>query len=172
MLSEKINTLINEQIQKEFYSAYLYLGMEAYFSSLNLDGFANFFRIQVQEERDHAMKFFDYVNQKGGEVKLLQINAPESNFESAEEIFALTLGHEQFVTHSIYNIVNAAIDERDHATNAFLQWFVTEQVEEEATMEKYLNKLRLIKDDPNGILMLDAEMAQRVYTPPATEAAP
>ncbi|OPX45764.1 ferritin [Ruminiclostridium hungatei] len=167
MLSEKINKILNEQIQKEFFSAYLYLGMEAYFTSLNLDGFANFFRVQVQEERDHAMKFFNYINQKGGKVELLQINAPEANFESAEEIFALTLGHEQFVTQSIYNIVNAALDEKDHATNTFLQWFVTEQVEEEATMEKYLRKLQLIKNDPNGLLMLDAELAQRVYTPPA-----
>ncbi len=169
MLSERINKLINEQIQKEFYSAYLYLGMEAYFSNLNLDGFANFFRIQVQEERDHAMKFFDYINQKGGTVELLQINAPDAKFESAEEIFAMTLNHEQFVTQSIYNIVNAAMDEKDHATNTFLQWFVTEQVEEESTMEKYLRKLQLIKNDPNGLFMLDAEMAQRVYTPPAAE---
>ncbi len=169
MLSERINKLINEQIQKEFYSAYLYLGMEAFFSNLNLDGFANFFRIQVQEERDHAMKFFDYINQKGGKVELLQIDAPEANFESAEEILAKTLNHEQFVTQSIYNIVNAAMDEKDHATNTFLQWFVTEQVEEEATMEKYLRKLQLIKNDPNGLFMLDSEMAQRVYTPPAAE---
>ncbi len=167
MLSERINKLLNEQIQKEFFSAYLYLGMEAYFADLNLEGFANFFHVQVQEERDHALKFFNYITQKGGKVELLQINAPEAKFESAEEIFALTLGHEQFVTHSIYNIVNASIEERDHATNSFLQWFVTEQVEEEATMEKYLKKLQLIKNDPNALLMLDVELAQRVYTPPA-----
>lgn len=166
MISEKINKLLNEQIQREFYSAYLYLGMEAHFSNLNLDGFANFFRVQVQEERDHAMKFFNYINQKGGKVELLQINAPKANFQSAEDIFSLTLGHELFVTQSIYNIVNAALDEKDHATNTFLQWFVTEQVEEEATMEKYLKKLQLIKDDPNGLFMLDSELAQRVYTPP------
>jgi len=169
MLSDRINKLLNEQIQKEFYSAYLYLGMEAYFSNLNLDGFANFFRIQVQEERDHAMKFFDYINQKGGKVELMAIEAPEVNFKSAEEIFDATLRHEQYVTQSIYNIVNAALEEKDHATNTFLQWFVTEQVEEEATMEKYLRKLQLIKNDPNGLFMLDSEMAQRVYTPPAAE---
>lgn len=167
MVSERLNKLINEQIQKEFFSAYLYLGMEAHFSSINLEGFANFFRVQVQEERDHAMKFFNFLNQKGGKVELLPINAPEAKFESAEEVFAITLGHEQFVTHSIYNIVDAALEEKDHATHAFLQWFVTEQIEEEATMEKYLKKLQLIKNNPNGLFMLDAELAQRVYTPPA-----
>lgn len=167
MISEKINKLLNEQVQKEFFSAYLYLSIEAYFHNQNLDGFANFFRVQVQEERDHAMKFFNYINQKGAKVELLQINAPETEFDSAEEIFAITLGHEQFVTKSIYNIVDNALEEKDHGTNTFLQWFVTEQVEEEATMEKYLRKLQLIKNDPNGLFMLDAELAQRVYTPPA-----
>ena len=167
MISEKINKLLNEQVQKEFYSAYLYLGMQAYFANQNLDGFANFFSVQVQEERDHAMKFYNYINHKGGKVELLQINAPEMNFNSAEEIFAATLVHEQLVTKSIYNIVDNSLEERDHATNTFLQWFVTEQVEEEATVEKNLRKLKLIKNDSNGLLMLDAELATRVYTPPA-----
>jgi len=167
MISDKLNKLLNEQVQKEFYSAYLYLGMEAYFANQNLDGFANFFRVQVQEERDHAMKFFNYINQKGGKVELLQIDAPVINFNSAEEIFAFTLKHEQFVTESIYNIVDNALEERDHGTNTFLQWFVTEQVEEEATADKNLRKLKLIKDDSNGLFMLDAELALRVYTPPA-----
>jgi len=167
MVSDKLNKLLNEQVQKEFYSAYLYLGMEAYFANQNLDGFANFFHVQVQEERDHAMKFFNYINQKGGKVELLQIDAPEINFNSAEEIFANTLKHEQFVTKSIYNIIDNALAEKDHGTNSFLQWFVTEQVEEEATADKNLRKLNRIKDDPNGLFMLDAELAQRVYTPPA-----
>ena len=166
MISEKLNKLLNEQVQKEFYSAYLYLGMEAYFANQNMDGFANFFRVQVQEERDHAMKFFDYINQKGGKVELLPIDAPEINFKTAEEVFEFTLKHEQFVTKSIYNIVDTALEEKDHGTNSFLQWFVTEQVEEEATADKYLRKLKLIKNDSNGLFMLDAELAQRVYTPP------
>ncbi|HEY5585602.1 MAG TPA: ferritin [Ruminiclostridium sp.] len=167
MISDKLNKLLNEQVQKEFYSAYLYLSMEAYFANQNLDGFANFFRVQIQEERDHAMKFFNYINHKGGKVELLQIDAPQVDFKSAEEIFDLTLGHEQLVTKSIYNIVDNAIEERDHGTNTFLQWFVTEQIEEEATVEKNLRKLKLIKGDSNGLLMLDAELALRVYTPPA-----
>ncbi len=167
MISEKLNKLLNEQVQKEFYSAYLYLGMEAYFANQNLDGFANHFHVQVQEERDHAMKFFNYINQKGGKVELLKIDAPEINFKSAEEVFDLSLKHEQFVTASIYNLVDNALEEKDHGTNQFLQWFVTEQVEEEATADKILRKLKLIKDDSNGMFMLDAELAQRVYTPPA-----
>lgn len=165
MISEKINKLLNEQVQKEFYSAYLYLSMEAYFRNQNLDGFANFFRVQTQEERDHAMKFFNYINQASGKVELLQIDAPQVNFKSIEEIFDLALKHEQFVTKSIYNIVDNALEERDHGTNTFLQWFVTEQVEEEATADKNLRKLQLIKDDPNGLLLLDAELALRVYVP-------
>jgi ferritin len=167
MISDNLNKLLNEQVQKEFYSAYLYLGMEAYFANQNLDGFANFFRVQVQEERDHAMKFFNYINQKGGKVELLQIDAPEINFNTPEEIFAYTLKHEQFVTKSIYNIIDNALAEKDHGTNTFLQWFVTEQVEEEATADKYLRKTKLIKNDSNGLFLLDAELALRVYTPPA-----
>lgn len=167
MISDKINKLLNEQVQKEFYSAYLYLSMEAYFQNQNLDGFANFFHVQLQEERDHAMKFFNYINQAGGKVELMQIDAPQVDFKSAEEVFDITLKHEQGVTKSIYNIVDNALAEKDHGTNTFLQWFVTEQVEEEATADKVLRKLKLIKDDPNGILMLDNELAQRVYTPPA-----
>lgn len=169
MISEKMNDLLNRQVQKEFYSAYLYLGFEAYFQHQNLDGFANFFRVQVQEERDHAMKIFNYITQAGGKVKLYQVDEPEDNFNSAEEIFEQTLKHEQEVTKSIYNLVDNALAEKDHGTNTFLQWFVTEQVEEEATVDKVLRKLQLIKNDPHALLMLDAELATRVYTAPATE---
>lgn len=170
MLNEKMQKILNEQVQKEFYSAYLYLSMEAYFSYQNLEGFANFFRVQVQEERDHAMKFFNYINQAGGRVQLRQIDAPQIDFASAENVFELTLQHEQFVTKSIYSLVDAAIAEKDHLTNNFLQWFVTEQMEEEATMDRILKRLRFIKNDVQGMLMLDAELAQRVYTPPAPNA--
>jgi ferritin len=114
------------------------------------------------------MKFFNYVTEAGGKVVLLQINEPVNNPGSTEEIFACTLDHEKGVTQSIYNLVDTALQERDHGTNSFLQWFVTEQAEEEATVDKVLRKLQMIKNDPHGILMLDAELAQRVYTPPAT----
>ncbi|MDP4183209.1 MAG: ferritin [Bacillota bacterium] len=166
MISERMQQKLNEQIQKEFFSAYLYLSMETYFTSQNLSGFANFFRVQAQEERDHAMMFFNYVTHVGGKVKLGQIDEPKSDFESIEEVIRMSLEHEQFVTKSIYSIVDLALEEKDHKTNAFLQWFVTEQAEEESTAESNLNKVKLIGNDGRGILMLDAEMAQRVYSPP------
>ncbi len=169
MISGKMNDLLNRQVQKEFYSAYLYLGFEAYFQYQNLDGFANFFHVQVQEERDHAMKIFNYITEAGGKVKLYQVDEPEDKFNNPEEIFDYTLKHEQEVTKSIYNLVDNAIAERDHGTNSFLQWFVTEQIEEEATVDKVLRKLQLIKNDPHALLMLDAELATRVYTPPVAE---
>lgn len=168
MINQKIEKLLNEQVQKEFFSAYFYLAMEAYLTEQNLSGFANFFRIQTQEERDHAMMFFSYINHVGGRVKLEAIEQPQFEFSSPQEVFELALKHEQFVTESIYNIVNAAIEEKDHKTNAFLQWFVTEQAEEEANMENYLRKLKLIGNDGRGLLMLDQELAQRVYTAPPT----
>lgn len=168
MLSEKLQEKLNEQIQKEFYSAYLYLSFEAYFTSINLNGFAHWFHVQAQEERDHAMLIFNYVNKVGGRVALRQIDAPKVFFDSIEEVLKLSLSHEQFVTSSIYDIVDAANDERDHKTNSFLQWFVDEQTEEEANAENNLKKYQLVGNDGRGVLMLDAEMAARVYTPITT----
>lgn len=165
MISERMQQKLNEQIQKEFYSAYLYLSMEAYFASINLNGFANWFHIQAQEEKDHAMLIFDYVNRVGGRVTLMGIDAPKVEFGSIEEVLQDTLVHEQFVTKSIYDIVDVALEERDHKTNAFLQWFVNEQVEEEENADSNLKKFALVKDDGRGILMLDTEMATRIYTP-------
>lgn len=166
MVNERIEKLLNEQINKEFYSSYFYLSMEAYLRSINLDGFANFFRVQAQEERDHAMLFYNFLNHVGGRVKLDQINMPQQDFNSLEEVFDKALKHEYFVTESIYNIVNATLEDKDYKTNTFLQWFVTEQAEEEANFEGYLKKLQLVGDDGRGILMLDQEFAARVYAPP------
>lgn len=166
MVSKNIEKLINEQINKEFYSAYFYLSIEAYLRSINLDGFANFFRVQVQEERDHAMLFFNFLNHINGNIKLEAIATPPFEFKSPEEVFELALKHEYTVTESIYNIVNAAVEEKDHKTNTFLQWFVTEQAEEESNIEKYLKKIQLVGEDGRGILLLDQELAARVYTPP------
>lgn len=170
MVSERMLQKLNEQVQKEFYSAYLYLSMEAHLASQNLNGFANFFHVQAQEERDHAIKFFNYINQVGGKVTLGQIDAPPSEFESPQEIFRLSLEHERSVTKSIYNLVDIALEERDHTSHAFLQWFITEQAEEEATADSNLKKLKLIGNDGRGLLMIDAELAQRVYTPPTATA--
>lgn len=170
MISEKMQQKMNEQIVKEFYSAYLYLSFEAYFESLNLKGFANWFRVQAQEERDHAMMFFNYINHVGGRVILGQIEAPKWDFNSIEEVLKMGYEHEQFVTRSIYSIVDLAIEERDHMSNSFLQWFVNEQAEEESNADSNLKKLKLVGNDGRGILMLDADFATRVYAQPVNPA--
>ena len=172
MVSENMEKLLNDQIQKEFYSAYLYLSFEAYFASRNLNGFAHWFRVQAMEERDHAIIFVNYINQVGGRVKLHPLDAPEWDFKSIEEVIIKQLKHERFVTSSIYNIADHAIEERDHKTNSFLKWFIDEQAEEEANAEQNLSKISLVgENDGRGILMLDAEMATRVYVIPAPLAA-
>lgn len=170
MVTKSIENIINEQIQKELYSAYFYLSMKAWFAEQNLEGFVNFFDVQVKEERDHAMKFYDYLIHVGGRVELRVIDAPPFEFASPIDVFEQTYKHEQFVTASIYNIVDMAIAEKDHKTNSFLQWFVTEQAEEEATADGILRKLKLIGNDVNALLLLDAELAKRVYTPIAASA--
>lgn len=141
--------------------------MQAYLSTLNLDGFANYFRVQVQEERDHALAFFNYIHKIGGKVQLSSINQPQNDFTSPLEVFDLALKHEQFVTQSIYSLMDTAQEVRDHTTEIFLQWFITEQAEEEENMSRILNKLKLIKADGAGLFMIDNELAQRVYVPAA-----
>lgn len=165
MISEKMEQKLNEQMQKEFFSAYLYLSISAYFDYQNLKGFANWFHIQAQEERDHAMLIFSYIGRVGGKVRLAQIDAPQLDFASIEEALNKTFEHEQFITKSIYDIVDVAVEERDHKTNAFLQWFVNEQVEEEENADDNIKKFQLVKDDGRGILMMDNELAARVYVP-------
>lgn len=172
MISDNLGKLLNEQIQKELYSAYLYLSFEAYFAGRNLNGFAHWFRVQAMEERDHALIFFNYLNQVGGRIDLLSIEAPEGDFNSIEEVIGQQLEHERLVTASIYNIADIAINERDHKTNSFIKWFIDEQAEEEANAEQNLSKIKLVgESDGRGILMLDAEMAARVYAVPAPLAA-
>lgn len=172
MISDKLQQKLNDQIRKEFYSAYLYLSIEAYFTALNLNGFAHWFRVQAQEERDHAILIFDYVNRVGGRVMLQQVDSPKIEFASIEEALKDTLAHEQLVTKSIYDIMDAAQEERDHKTIAFLQWFVTEQVEEEENADNNIKRFQLVEGDGKGIMMLDTEMAARVYSPPSQLAAP
>lgn len=172
MITEKIETLLNEQIQKEFYSAYLYLSFEAYFANRNLNGFAHWFRVQAMEERDHALIFFNYIHQVGGQVKLQAIAAPEWEFQSIEEVLTKQVEHERLVTASIYNIADQAIQERDHKTSSFIKWFIDEQAEEEANAEQNLSKIKLVgENDGRGILMLDTEMGTRIYTVAAPLAA-
>lgn len=170
MLSKQMESALNDQINAEMYSSYLYLAMSAYFQSTNLSGFANWMQIQAQEEMVHAMKFYDYINERGGRVTLQTIEAPPKDWKSPLDVFDATLQHEQKVTSLINNLVDIAIEERDHATNIFLQWFVSEQVEEEDTANEMLQKIKLMADAPGGMFMLDNEMGQRVFTAPADTA--
>jgi ferritin len=167
MLNEKVQDALCEQLNAELYSSYLYLAMSANFSEMDLEGFANWMRVQAQEELMHAMKFYDYINERGGRVTLKEIITPQKEWKSPKGAFEHTYSHEQKVTGLINDLVDMAISEKDHATNNFLQWFVEEQVEEEASSSGVLKKLEMIGDDPSGLLMLDQELAQRVFTPPA-----
>jgi ferritin len=167
MLSATMEAALNGQLNKEIYSAYLYMSMSAYSSYSGLKGFANWFMVQYQEEMSHAMKFYGYINDQGGRVKLAAIDQPPTEFTSLLEMFEKTLAHEQFVTRSINELVDLAIAEKDHATNIFLQWYVTEQIEEEGNDNDIIAKLKLVGEDGNGLLMLDKELAMRVFTPPA-----
>ncbi len=171
MLSEKMEKAINAQINAEIYSAYLYLSMAADFESKNLKGFANWMRMQNQEETMHAMKFFDYVLDKGGKVTLDAIDAPPTRWDSPSAAFEDVYAHEQKVTGLINDLVDLALEEHDHATNIVLQWFVTEQVEEEASVDDVVQQLKLMADAPGGLFMLDRELAQRTFTPPPSAGA-
>jgi len=168
MLSEKMEDALNEQINKEMYSAYLYMAMSAHSTHIGLDGFANWFMVQYQEEMTHAMKIYDYINEQGGKVKLKAIKEPPSEFDSPLDMFEKTLEHEKFITKSINELMDLAIKENDHATQIFLHWFVTEQIEEEANDNEIIAKLKLVGDG-NGLFMLDKELAARVFTPPPAE---
>ncbi|MCF7912148.1 MAG: ferritin [Candidatus Cloacimonetes bacterium] len=167
-ISAELAQEINDQINKELFSEYYYLSMAAYLESENLPGFANFFVVQAQEEHFHAMKFYQYLNERGARVHLEAIEKPKSDFESALEVFELAYEHEVFVSELINKLMDIAISDKDHASKGFLQWFVDEQVEEESSMEGYINHLNRIGDNSYGILMLDKELAGRVFTPPAT----
>lgn len=170
MISKKIVEALNGQIQAEFYSAYLYLSMSAYFESKNLPGFANWMRVQFQEEQLHALKLFDYVNNRGGDVELMEIEKPQTTWASPEEVFMQVLQHEQLVTGMINKLVDLAVSESDHATNAALQWFVNEQVEEESVADQLLQEVKLVKDSPGGLFMMDRELGSRSLVPEGTEA--
>jgi ferritin len=166
MLSDKMRDALNAQITAEFYSAYLYLSMSAYFESQNLLGFANWMRVQAMEEVTHAMKFYDFVKARGSRVLLAAIEAPPTEWPSTLAVFEDAYKHERKVTGMINNLVDVAVSEKDHATNSFLKWFVDEQVEEEASADEVVQKLKLLGEAGHGIFMLDREMAQRVFTPP------
>ncbi|KQR95607.1 ferritin [Chryseobacterium sp. Leaf180] len=163
MVSERIAQLINEQIGHEQYAAQYYLSMSAWFSAKDLDGIANYFRVQSKEELMHADKMFDYLNDVGGEIIISDIPKPPHLFENPVDIFTKALEHERKVTKSIFNIVKSANEEGDFATTAFLQWFITEQVEEEASASQYVTKIKMVCDNPSALYLFDQELAQRVF---------
>ncbi|HNX78678.1 MAG TPA: ferritin [Prolixibacteraceae bacterium] len=171
MLKEKVLKAINQQINNEYFSAYLYLSMSAWFQGKGLPGFANWMFIQYQEELTHGNKFFKYVHERGSQVVLQPIAQVETEFSDIIEVFEKTLKHEQFVTESINKIQDIAIAESDHATQSFLKWFIDEQVEEEANGQEILDTLKLINGQGNGIFMLDRELRQRVFVDSTVTAA-
>jgi ferritin len=168
MLKKKVETALNDQLNKELYSGYLYLSMAAYFESINLAGFANWMRVQAQEELVHAMKFYDFISEREGRVMLKAVAGPETQWKSPRDVFEQTYKHEILVTKYIHKLVDIAEAEGDHATKTFLDWFVTEQVEEEASASTVLENVKLVEKAPGGLFMLDRELAQRVFTPPVT----
>ncbi|MEO0199240.1 MAG: ferritin [candidate division WOR-3 bacterium] len=161
MLTSRMEEALNRQIVEEMYSAYLYLSMSAYFASLNLMGFSHWLYVQYHEELEHAEKFFKFIIERGGRVKLAAIKEPDFEWKSPKDAFEAVVKHEKYITSRIYELVDIAEQEKDRATFAMLQWFVNEQVEEEAHSEEILAKLEMIGDHKQGLLMLDRELAQR-----------
>jgi ferritin len=161
MIKDKVQKALNNQLNEELGSSYVYLSMAAFFEAQNLNGFAHWMKLQSQEEYGHAMKIYSYINQRNGTVNLLKIDAPKSDWKNHIEVFESTYEQEQKVSESINNLVELALTEKDHATNNFLQWFVSEQVEEEATALYILDKAKLIGDNRNGIFLLDRELGMR-----------
>ena len=166
MISEKLDKAFNDQINKEFYSEYLYLSMQAYFERLNLKGFVNWMTVQVQEEHAHAMGMFNYVNERGGKVELEAIAKPQIDWESPLHVFEEVLKHEEYVTSRINALMDVAEEVKDRAALSFLDWYVKEQVEEESNVGGVLATLKLIKDDAKALLMLDKDLAARTFVAP------
>ena len=161
MFKQSVQNAVNEQINKELYSAYVYLGMSAYCESINLMGFSHWMRVQSREELGHAMKLFDFVNDRGGKVELQAIAKPPTTYKSPLDVMEQTLKHEQHVTTLIEKLYEVAVKEHDYATQAQLQWFITEQVEEEKNASGILEALKMVGDNRTALLMLDMEMAKR-----------
>ena len=166
MLKKEITDALNDQINKEIYSAFLYMSMSGYTNDLVLKGFASWFMVQYHEEMFHAMKIYEYVQSQGETVVLKTIDAPPADFTSPLDAFEKTLAHEQVVTQSINDLMDLAIEHRDHATKIFLEWYVTEQVEEEDTASDMIAQLKMIGDDAHALLMMDRELAGRIANVP------
>ena len=172
MLDAKVAQLLNEQVNKEFYSAYLYLDFSIYYEEEGLDGFANWYKIQAQEERDHAMLMVQYLQNNGGKVTLEAIAKPDRELTSRLRVLELGLEHERYVTGLIHTLYEAAYSAKDFRTMQFLDWFVKEQGEEEKNAEDLIKKMKLYGEDAKGLYMLNSEMAARVYTAPSPVVSP
>lgn len=168
MLTEKMAKALNDQVNAEIYSAYLYLSMSAYFNEAGLGGFSGWMEAQAMEELTHSKKLIDFIYQRGGRLVLSQIEAPPKEWDSPVAVFEETLAHEQKVTGLINALVDTAFEEKDHASNIFLQWFVTEQVEEEESVGAVLDELRLVADNKSGLFLINRELGAR--TPGGAEA--
>ena len=167
MMNAKVRDLLNQQINKEFYSAYLYLDFSNYFEDAGLDGFANWYKIQAQEERDHAMLFYQYLQNENQKVTLEAIAKPDKVFSCHMDVLEAGLEHEQYVTSLIHDIYAAAYEVKDFRTMQFLDWFVKEQGEEETNANDLITKMALFGSDPKSLYMLNQELAARVYTAPS-----
>jgi ferritin len=167
MISEKMQEALNDQMKWEFYSGFLYLAMAGYFRSRSLDGFANWMMIQAQEENAHALMFFAYVADAGGRPDVRAFDQMDNEYDSVSDVFRKTVEHEKLVTRRINDLMGLALEEKDYATAGFLDWFVKEQVEEVASPQKILDQLEMVNEGGNALMMLDRELAQRVFSPPA-----
>ena len=166
MINEKLQNAFNDQINKELYSEYLYLAMKTYFLEQNLMGFVNWFDVQVQEEHAHAMGMYDYLNERGGQIELMAIDKPVFEGKTPLEIFEEVLKHEEYVTSRINALYDVAEETRDRAAMKFLDWYIDEQVEEEASVDGVLTTLRLIGEDKKALLLLDKDLATRTFVAP------
>ena len=166
-MNEKVHALINQQINKEFYSAYLYLNFSNYFEEAGLDGFANWYKIQAQEERDHAMLFYQYLQNENQKVTLESIDKPVLNEACHMVVLKAGLEHEKYVTSLIHDIYSKAYEARDFRTMQFLDWFVKEQGEEETNANDLISKMELFGSDPKSLYMLNQELAARIYSAPS-----
>ena len=166
-MNDKIAALLNDQINKEFYSAYLYLDMSNYYDELDLDGYANYYMVQAQEERDHALLFMKYMQSIGLKVTLEAIEKPDKTFASVLDPLVIAAEHERYVTELINNIYHEAHQDKDYRTLKFLDWFVDEQREEEESADSMVNRYKLFGSDPRGLYLLDQEYAARTYAPPS-----
>jgi len=161
MISQKLLAELNDQIKHELFSAHYYLSMAAFCADQNFSGFSNFFLVQSSEEKEHALKFFNFILDLGEKPEIYGLEQPKNEFSSLEEILHLGLEHEKFVTQRIHEILELALEEKHHPTVSFLQWFVDEQVEEEASMEKILEEIRLVGEKGTGLFLLDRELSRR-----------